>query len=356
MHRAPTPRSLRCAPLVITRISHSLRHHQPNPSSRAASTKSTPTRTPPAQQAPPSAWSARKVLVATGALAVAAGAAYPPIREQAQATLQDAQHAIRARINMFAQPSREKLLPDVPKGMHSVRTLVIDLEKTLVSSSYTRASGWRIAKRPGAEAFLAYMASFYEIVVFTSSLNMYADPILDKLDPNMYISHRLYRAETHYRNGVHVKDLSRLNRDLSRVIVIDHDEKHVSMQPENCILIPKWDGDASDTSLLDLIPVLEGVVRRDVKDVRNHIGVLRGKPLAEGVAEYRALADAQMQAEGGRAISLFGRAVDGADDTRAVGRPGANGEDDDGAAPGAVWGRLSGSGFFSRPAPAADKR
>lgn len=296
------------------------------------------------------------MLLATGALAVAAGAAYPPIREHAHSTLQHAQHAVRARINMFAQPSREKLLPDVPKGMQSVRTLVIDLEKTLVSSSYTRANGWRIAKRPGAEAFLAYMASFYEIVVFTSSLNMYADPILDKLDPNLYISHRLYRAETHYRNGVHVKDLSRLNRDLSRVIVIDHDEKHVSMQPDNAIIIPKWDGDASDTSLLDLIPVLESVVRRDVNDVRQHIDVLKGKPLAEGVAEYRALADAQMQAESARGTSLFGRAVDGGDDGRPVGRAGTSGEEDDGAAPGAVWGRLSGSGFFSRPAPVVDKR
>ena len=42
-------------------------------------------------------------------------------------------------------------------------------------------------------------------------------PILDTLDPNGYIMYRLVRDATHFLDGAHVKDLDRLNRDLSKV-------------------------------------------------------------------------------------------------------------------------------------------
>lgn len=43
-------------------------------------------------------------------------------------------------------------------------------------------------------------------------------PVLDKLDPeNKLISYRLFRDSTHFIDGVHVKNLEGLNRDLSKV-------------------------------------------------------------------------------------------------------------------------------------------
>lgn len=198
-------------------------------------------------------------------------------------------------------PDLQVPYPDAPP----VRTLIIDLESTLVYSTYSRAAGWRVEKRPGTEAFLAYIASFFELVVFTSNMVTYADPILDRLDPNRHISQRLYQAEMHYKNGVHVTDLSNINRELTRTLVIYNYEIHVSMQPDNSIIIPKWTGDPYDITLLDLIPLLEGVVREDMPDVREVAALLRNKPLAVGVEEYRAM-------EGGRAkrsrsTSFFGR-------------------------------------------------
>ena len=47
-----------------------------------------------------------------------------------------------------------------------------------------RERGWRTFKRPGATEFLERMAQFYEVVVYTDHLNTYAEPILDRLDPN----------------------------------------------------------------------------------------------------------------------------------------------------------------------------
>jgi CTD small phosphatase-like protein 2 len=41
--------------------------------------------------------------------------------------------------------------------------------------------------------FLEEISSFYEIVVFTASLPNYANMILDMIDKDNFITHRLYR-------------------------------------------------------------------------------------------------------------------------------------------------------------------
>ena len=48
------------------------------------------------------------------------------------------------------------------------------------------------------------MAQYYELVVYTDQLPTYADPILDRLDPQRFIQYRLYRDSTQYINGKHV--------------------------------------------------------------------------------------------------------------------------------------------------------
>lgn len=188
------------------------------------------------------------------------------------------------------------------------------------------------------------MASFYEVVVFTNQLNSYADPILDRLDPNGYVTHRLYRAETHYKKGVHIKDLSVMNRDLARVVVVDRDERHVSLQPENALIIPEWIDDPADTTLLDLIPFLEALVRQDVADVREELALLPKGNIAAAVAEYRAVAAAKQEAAGGTG-GLF-RMSQQAQQVQQQGT-----EEEEGAK-GAVWGSLSRTGrMFHRQSP-----
>ena len=52
------------------------------------------------------------------------------------------------------------------------------------------------------------MAQYYELVIYTDQLPTYADPILDRLDPQRFIQYRLYRDSTQYINGKHVGLLS----------------------------------------------------------------------------------------------------------------------------------------------------
>lgn len=47
--------------------------------------------------------------------------------------------------------------------------------------------------RPHCREFLQEMSRYFEIAVFTASTKPYCDPILDLIDPEFYITHRLYR-------------------------------------------------------------------------------------------------------------------------------------------------------------------
>lgn len=118
-----------------------------------------------------------------------------------------------------------------------VRTLVVDLDDLLIHSDWTRGRGWRTFKRPGAEDFLKQMAQLYEIVVYTHALPTYADPILDRLDPSRYIVYRLYRDSTLYQQGHHVRDLSKLNRDMEKVLFLTSDTKACRLQPANSVVV-----------------------------------------------------------------------------------------------------------------------
>ncbi len=63
---------------------------------------------------------------------------------------------------------------------------------------------------------------YYELVVFTAGLKDYADWILNDFDRVGYITSRLYRDHTKFRNGIYVKDLSKLGRNIQKTIIIDN--------------------------------------------------------------------------------------------------------------------------------------
>lgn len=126
---------------------------------------------------------------------------------------------------------------DVAPCHRHVRTLVLDLDDLLVHSDWTRGRGWRTFKRPGAEDFLKQMAQLYEIVIYTHALPTYADPILDRLDPSRYIVYRLYRDSTLYQHGHHVRDLSKLNRDMEKVLFVTSDPEACKLHPHNAVLV-----------------------------------------------------------------------------------------------------------------------
>ncbi|XP_004927544.1 mitochondrial import inner membrane translocase subunit TIM50-C [Bombyx mori] len=172
---------------------------------------------------------------------------------------------------MIKEPSREKLLPDpLPPPYQPTYTLVLEFTDVLVHPDWSYQTGWRFKKRPGVDQFLQAVASSnYEIVIFTTENAMMIWPVLDKLDPeNKYITHRLFRDSTHFVDGVHVKNLEGLNRDLSKVIVVDWNKAATKFHPQNSLILKKWKGADEDTSLLDLANLLQTIAMSEVADVR----------------------------------------------------------------------------------------
>ena len=160
-------------------------------------------------------------------------------------------------------------MPNVPHDIPVPHTLVLDLEKTLVSSSWDRQKGWRHAKRPGVDKFLLDMAQYYEIVLYSPSIDGIADPVVNELDKQGCIMHRIYRDGTHYVNGVHVKDLSKLNRNINRMIVIDDDMAEVQFQPQNVVRVKPYTdpNDRTDNTLARITPFLIEIARENHSEI-----------------------------------------------------------------------------------------
>lgn len=93
-----------------------------------------------------------------------------------------------------------------------------------------------VFERPGLHEFLKKLAEFADLVLFTAGLEGYARPLVDKIDRENLFSIRLYRSSTvstEYRE--HVKDLSCLSKDLSRVVLVDNNPFSFLLQPLNGI-------------------------------------------------------------------------------------------------------------------------
>lgn len=184
---------------------------------------------------------------------------------------------VKDELSYYHEPAFRKLLPDVEPMFERPYTLVLSLEDLLICSEWSRENGWRLAKRPGVDYFLRYLSQYFELVVFTSQPSQFAEPVIRKLDPYHIIMWPLFREATLYENGKYIKDLSYLNRDLSKVIVIETDEEHVKRQPENAIVLKPWKGDPTDKELVSLIPFLEYIHTMAYTDVRQALASFKGK-------------------------------------------------------------------------------
>ncbi|XDV32452.1 hypothetical protein PO909_003257 [Leuciscus waleckii] len=172
---------------------------------------------------------------------------------------------------MIIEPTSPKLLPDPLREPYyqPPYTLVLELTDVLLHPEWSLATGWRFKKRPGIDYLFQQLAPLYEIVIFTSETGMTAYPLIDSIDPQGFVMYRLFRDATRYMEGHHVKDVSCLNRDTSKVIVVDCKREAFSLQPFNGLALCKWDGNSEDRTLYDLAAFLKTIAISGVEDVRS---------------------------------------------------------------------------------------
>ncbi|KAF8474952.1 NLI interacting factor-like phosphatase-domain-containing protein [Kalaharituber pfeilii] len=175
----------------------------------------------------------------------------------------------------------------------SQKTLILDLDETLIHSL---AKGGRLTsghmvevklegqhpilyyvhKRPYCEEFLRKVYKWYNLVVFTASVQEYADPVIDWLEQERkYFKGRYYRQHCTNRNGTYIKDISSIEPDLSKVIIIDNSPMSYMFHEDNAIPIEGWINDPTDIDLLNLIPLLHAL--HYVTDVRALLSLRMGE-------------------------------------------------------------------------------
>ena len=147
-------------------------------------------------------------------------------------------------------------------------TLVLDIDETMIHFFFTYINGMFFV-RPYCFEFLNDINKYYEIVTFTAGTKEYADNILNLLDiNNNLIKYRLYRQHTTIMGCSVFKDLSKLGRDLDKIIIIDNLKDNFKLQPNNGLFIKTWTSDVNDNQFHDLGRILKDIALLDVKDVR----------------------------------------------------------------------------------------
>lgn len=150
-------------------------------------------------------------------------------------------------------PRRQPSYLNIEPSRKQQKTLILDLDETLIHSM---SKGGRMStghmvevrlntatlgtagqqqpaaqhpilywvnKRPHCDEFLRRICKWYNLVVFTASVQEYADPVIDWLEQERkYFSARYYRQHCTYRQGAYIKDLSSVEPDLSKVMILDN--------------------------------------------------------------------------------------------------------------------------------------
>jgi len=190
--------------------------------------------------------------------------------------------------------------------------LVLDLDETLVHSSFKlvpcdfvvpvkiedKTYKVYVAKRPHVDEFMRRVGELYEIVVFTASLAQYADPVIDLLDIHKVVDWRLFRESCTPFKGAYVKDMGRMGRDISTIMILDNSPHSYLFNRENAIPCETWYNDTTDRELNEIIPLLERLADPGVTDVRKELRELgispgdeNGDELESQSGEYESVSD-----------------------------------------------------------------
>ena len=149
-------------------------------------------------------------------------------------------------------------------------TLVLGLDETLANFQQINYTQGVLKLRPYLIEFLENLGIYYELILFTSKTQYYAEPIIRAIEQKKkYFDFIFYRENCIYVQNDLVKDLTRIGRPLDSIIIVDNMPQYFKLQKENGINIKSfWAQEPNDRALYDLIPILINIAREEI-DVRD---------------------------------------------------------------------------------------
>ena len=161
-------------------------------------------------------------------------------------------------------------------------TLLISLDGTLIHFKIDNKNKSNnkgiIQLRPGLNEFLSDIKPYYEIIAFSNGDKKYTDLLINSLDKNkIFFENKLYREHCIIMNNDFVKDISKLGKDLSKIIIVDNLVQNFRLNLENGINIKSFNGEINDKILKELGKILikiakfGGDIRRGISYYKDDI-------------------------------------------------------------------------------------
>ena len=173
-------------------------------------------------------------------------------------------NAIRNKLinsnNLLHEYQKNKISPPFLKNPCEKKyTLVLDINDTLLNIQYGENDNIQANLRPGLFSFLGAIKPLYELVSFTTETKEYSEMILKEIEKNRkYFDYNLYKDHATLYGDKLIKDISKLGRDIRKIIIVDDDPSNFQLNPENGIHISPYLGDSTkdDTTLFELKKLL----------------------------------------------------------------------------------------------------
>ena len=166
--------------------------------------------------------------------------------------------------NIILDYEKNRAYPPFLKNKNNKKyTLVLDLEETLI---HINQSGECIL-RPGLYKFLKDIKPYYELVSFSNESKYSSEPIIDIIEEKKkYFDYKLYREHLTFNGKEFIKDISKLGRDIKKVIIVDNIANNFKLNPDNGIQISAFFGDDDEDNALEELKKILILFYRDKYD------------------------------------------------------------------------------------------
>ena len=177
------------------------------------------------------------------------------------------------KLNNISNINKIKV-PYITNPLKKKYSLVLDLDETLILVKLLNNTNKGVLHfRPYLFEFLNTLFPLYELILFTTSTHIYADRILNEIEfKKKYFSYKFYREHSIIKGKEIIKDISRIGRNMKKILIVDNNLSNFKVNQENGILIfPFYNEKNKDSSLLELKKILLKIYYKNYEDLREAI-------------------------------------------------------------------------------------